>query len=127
MAFVDVPTTLYQHAASDRLTHDGALAPRILPRKTLLRILERISANDPKLARCQPNWWPRCAAQCHAILSHYLAIQDRAFARRHWRQALSLYPRAALSPKTVARVWLPKPLVRGLEAVRRGSSANRAT
>lgn len=126
VAFVDVPTTVYQHAASDRLTHDGALAPRILRRKTLLRILERIAANDPELARCQPNWWPGCAGQCHAKLSHYLAIQDRALARRHWRQALSLNPRAALSPKTAARVWLPKPLVRGLEVVKRGLTANGA-
>ena len=126
VGYVDLPTMVYRSARSDRLTYDGDLASLVRQRETLLRVLERVVVDDPEVCRRHPHWWAECAGRCHAKLSTYLAVADRRKARTHWWKALRLSRRVALSPKTAARVWLPKPLVRGLQTVSRGLFPDRA-
>jgi glycosyltransferase involved in cell wall biosynthesis len=118
VAYVDVPTAVYRHARPDRLTYDDDLDLLIEQARLQLRLIQNIARRDQDVARREPRWQAWCSGRVHAHLASLLGPRDRPAARAHWQNALRMNPRAALSPRTLARVLLPTPVVRLVRQVK---------
>jgi glycosyltransferase involved in cell wall biosynthesis len=111
VGYLDLPTIIYRRGTTDQLLNCSEEA-LLRQNKVLLRMIPRVAQRDPQLVTRHPRWLDSWLGELHAEMADLLALRDPHAALAHWHTALRHSPLNAFKPRVLARVMLPKIIVR---------------